>query len=227
MTKNQLYYFTKFTDFISRVLGPDYEVALHDISDRGGALVAIANSHISGRDLGAPLTEKTLQIIENREYEHKDYILHHFGLTDSGRMLSSSSMFIKDETGELLGLLCINFDDSRYRELSQKVFNLCHPDNFVENNFRFDESRIPQQAYVDDVERFHSSHSGSVTHAIGDIIRENNLSAEKLSLDEKLSIVEKLASDGAFLVKGAVKDAAKCLGCSQATIYRYLSRIKG
>ena len=36
MTDNQLHYFTKFSEFIGRVLGPDYEVALHDISDHGG-----------------------------------------------------------------------------------------------------------------------------------------------------------------------------------------------
>ena len=227
MTQNQLYYFTKIADFISRVLGPDYEVALHDISDRGGALVAIANGHISGRDLGAPLTEKALQIIANREYEDKDYILHHFGMTDSGKILSSSSMFIKDESGQLLGLLCISFDDSRYRELSQKVFNLCHPDTFVETNFRIDESRIPQRANSPDTEHFHSNQSKSITNAIRDILRENKLAADKLTLDEKMHIVEQLTAEGAFLVKGAVKDAANALGCSQATIYRYLSRVKG
>ena len=42
----------------------------------------------------------------------------------------------------------------------------------------------------------------------------------------KFEIIEELDSSGAFLVKGAVKDVAAILGCSQATIYRYLSNVK-
>ena len=192
MTNNQLHYFTKMTEFLGRVLGPDYEVALHDISHRDGNLVAIANNTVSNRTIGAPLTESTRRMIEERVYESKDYVLHRLGATDSGKPLSSSTMFIKDENGELLGLLCITFDDSRYRELSQKVFNLCHPDTFVETNFHFDENRVP----------------------------------DKLTLSQKMIIIEELDSSGAFLVKGAVKDVAAILGCSQATIYRYLSNVK-
>ena len=145
MTSNQLHYFTKITEFFGRVLGPDYEVALHDIDDQGGALVAIANGHISGRSIGQLASEKLLDIIENQEYEHSDFILHQYGMSPNDKILCSSTMFIKDEDGELVGALCINFDDSRYRKLSQKVFNLCHPDALVDTNFRFDASKVPSK----------------------------------------------------------------------------------
>ena len=42
-------------------------------------------------------------------------------------------MFIKDSNGNPIGLLCINFDDSRYMELHEKLFSLIHPGNFVKN----------------------------------------------------------------------------------------------
>ena len=41
-----------------------------------------------------------------------------------------------------------------------------------------------------------------------------------------MEIIEELDASGAFLVKGAVKEIARILGCSQATIYRYLSNVK-
>ena len=39
-------------------------------------------------------------------------------------------------------------------------------------------------------------------------------------------MMERLERDGVFLLKGAVKDASGALGISQASVYRYLSRIR-
>ena len=91
MTSDQLHYFTKITEFFGRVLGPDYEVALHDIDNQDGALVAIANSHISGRSIGQLASEKLLDIIERKEYEHNDFILHQYGMSPNGKILCSST----------------------------------------------------------------------------------------------------------------------------------------
>ena len=40
--------YARLTDFLGRALGPDYEVALHDLTDTNRSLIAIANGHISG-----------------------------------------------------------------------------------------------------------------------------------------------------------------------------------
>ena len=226
MTNNQLHYFTKMTEFLGRVLGPDYEVALHDISHRNGTLVAIANNTVSNRSIGAPLTDSTRKMIEDKVHESRDYVLHRLGATDSGSPLSSSTMFIKDENGDLLGLLCITFDDSRYRELSQRVFNLCHPDTFVETNFHFDENLVPDKLINANVEIFHSTIDSTATSMVNRIIKDKKYSSGKLTLSQKMEIIEELDASGAFLVKGAVKEIARILGCSQATIYRYLSNVK-
>ena len=202
MTDSQLHYFTKVAEFIGRVIGPDYEVALHDISDRGGSIVALANGHISGRSIGSPVSDRLRSIIDNRIYE-EDFILHEYGLTPSGKVLCSSSMFIKDVNGDLIGVMCINFDDSRYRELSQKVFNLCHPDSLVDTNFRFDESRVPAKM-SEQPNRLKQAPDGSAHDIITAELKKRNLNPDSLS----------------------VKDAAAIFGCSQATMYRHLSRIK-
>ena len=226
MTSNQLHYFTKITEFFGRVLGPDYEVALHDIDDQGGALVAIANGHISGRSIGQLASDKLLDIIENHEYEHSDFILHQYGMSPNRKILCSSTMFIKDEVGELIGALCINFDDSRYRELSQKVFNLCHPDALVDTNFRFDTTKVPLKAEGSRHSKLHSIPDGSAQEIILAQLKEQNLKPANMSLKDKLRFIAAMDSKGVFLIKGAVKDAAEIFGCSQATMYRHLSKIK-
>ncbi|MFR4415475.1 MAG: helix-turn-helix domain-containing protein [Butyricicoccus sp.] len=41
-----------------------------------------------------------------------------------------------------------------------------------------------------------------------------------------MQIIASLENGGIFLLKGAVKDVADALHCSQASVYRYLSQIK-
>lgn len=226
MTSTQLHYFTEITRFLGVTLGPDYEVALHDISNNNGALVAIANSHISGRRIGAPLPDSARKLIEEKYPEVDSFISHYYTLTDDKKVLRSSTMFIKDRTGNLLGLLCINFDDSRYRELSQKVLGLCHPDAFVDTNFDFDRSRLAAKEHTDHAVKAVSASGGNVSAMIIDILKSHGISGESLSFEEKMIVVKELDSRGAFLIKGAVKEIADLIGSSPASIYRYLSKLK-
>ena len=47
--------YMKLTEFLGLTLGPDYEVALHDLTNKDRSIIAIANNHISGRgDRRAP-----------------------------------------------------------------------------------------------------------------------------------------------------------------------------
>ena len=121
--------YARLTEFLGRALGPDYEVALHDLTDTNRSLIAIANGHISGRKPGAPLTNRALSILKDRSYEHSDYSVHDYGLSINGKELRSNTMFIKNGD-KLVGMLCINFDDSRYRAVSAEILGLCHPDAF-------------------------------------------------------------------------------------------------
>lgn len=156
-----LQHYIKLTEFLGKALGPDYEVALHDLTRKDRSIIAIANNYISGREVGAPLTNMSLSILRDKSYEHTDYHLHYYSINVNGKDLRSSTFFIKD-SGKLIGLLCINFDDSRYRAISDS---------------------------------------------------------------ERLQVITSLESAGIFLLKGAIKSAAAALGCSTASIYRYLSQI--
>ena len=46
-------------------------------------------------------------------------------------------------------------------------------------------------------------------------------------MEEKIRIVENLHRAGLFSMKGAVSEVAAQLGASEATVYRYLSKLKG
>lgn len=220
--------YVRLTEFLGRALGPDYEVALHDLTDKNRSVVAIANNHVSGRELGAPLTNVALQIIADKSYQSSHYRVHYRGVAENGKILRSSTLFIVDESGELIGLLCINFDGTRYHELSDRLLGLCHPDAFVETNFLFDEVRTRQAADTggEMIENLHGTIGGVTGGAVSDVLREMGVAADRLTQEEKMAVVGELNARGVFLLKGAVKEVAGALCCSQASVYRYLSKLK-
>lgn len=222
MTHPLLTHYIKLTEFLGHALGPDYEVALHDLTDKNRSIIAIANAQISGRKVGAPLTNMALQILMHKSYEHEDYKLHYRGISANGKSLRSSTLFIKDGE-QLIGMLCVNFDDSRYRNLNEVLLGLCHPDTFVRTNFSVVEKENSAETTA---ERFHNSIDAIAADAVARLLQELALTANRLTPEERLQIIIRLEGEGIFLLKGAVKDVAEALGCSSASVYRYLSQLK-
>ena len=216
--------YIKLTEFLGHALGPDYEVALHDLTDKDRSIVAIANNHVSGREVGAPLTNVALRILRDKSYENQDYILHYLGVSSSGKNLRSSTMFIKKD-GKLVGMLCINFDDSRYQAVSDALLRLCHPDQFVDTNFQVDAAAANQPDGAA-AERFPTSIHGVAADAVLHELARRGITASRLTVEERIQIISGLDEAGIFLLKGAVKDVADALECSQASVYRYLSLIR-
>lgn len=216
--------YMKLTEFLGIALGPDYEVALHDLTNRDRSIIAIANNHISGREIGAPLTNMALGILRDRSYEHSDYCLQYHGVSVNGKDLRSNTFFIKQD-GRLIGMLCINFDDSRYRELSDRILSLCHPDLFLTNVLP--KPGVPEAAEDHPApEKFRNSSDAVTVDAVNRELDRMGVVAERLTPEERLKVIAALESSGTFLLKGAVKSAAVSLHCSQASIYRYLSQVK-
>ena len=227
VTNALLQHYVKLTEFLGQALGPDYEVALHDLTDKNRSIIAIANNHVSGREIGAPLTNVALSILRDKSYETSDYRLHYYGVSINGKDLRSNTMFIK-QNGRLIGMLCINFDDSRYRAVSNQIMGLCHPDIFVEdvvNPAPQDADTVPPSTRPTP-EKFRNSTEAVATDAINRELEHLGVTAERLTSDERLKIIAALESNGIFLLKGAVKDVAAGLHCSQASVYRYLSQWK-
>lgn len=212
--------YVKLTEFLGAALGPDYEVALHDLTDKNRSVIAIANGYISGREVGAPLTNMALSVLKDESYEWQDYRLHYSGLSAAGNVLRSSTMFIKED-GKLIGMLCINFDDSRFQSFAQQVLTLCHPNQFVQA-----QDQPPEGADLPRPETFRNSTDAVTQDAIAHELGRLGVPADRLTSEERLQVISALEASGIFLLKGAVKDVAAGLGCSQASVYRYLSQIR-
>jgi len=219
MDREMKRHYTLLVDFLGKILGPDYEVALHELLDDSNEIIAIANGELTGRHLGSPLSNKMLEFLTSRLYETQDYVLRFESTSVTGKKLCSNSLFIKDPHGRLVGLLCINFDSSRYRELSARVMDLCGslltpgaPSGthlIVEN----DEHTYP------------SSIAGATASIVSSVIADYPVPVDRLTQDEKMEIMDALNRKGVFLLKGSVSHVARELHSSEASIYRYLGKL--
>ena len=73
-------YYKKLVDFLGEgVLGENAEVVLRDCRKPDHDIIAIANGHVSGRTIGAPITDFTLSILANEEWKEKDYVVNYEG----------------------------------------------------------------------------------------------------------------------------------------------------
>ncbi len=93
---------------IAETFGNNCEVVLHDFSLKPNSIIAIENGHVTGRGIGSPMTEASLQKVSKGDTGQD--IINYTGKSAEGRVLKSSTMFIHDEDDEVVGCFCINFD---------------------------------------------------------------------------------------------------------------------
>ncbi|MDR3215237.1 MAG: PAS domain-containing protein [Bacilli bacterium] len=220
-------------DFLELMLGPNYEIVLHDLTKNNGKIIKIANGHITGRKIGDPLTPYSLSIVKEETYKDKEFEVNYQAKAQSGRLLRSCTLFIKNENSDLIGLLCINFDDIKFLDLTEQLIQLIHPDEAIveRKNIQLERNEVTEviSESVNDV----------INNVINDVFYKDtkkNLLTEtsmtrkllvsNMSTTTRQNIIAALEQRGLFLIKGSVQEAAKELNCSMPSIYRYLNIIK-
>lgn len=216
MKENKLDQYRQLVSFLGQVLGPDYEVVLSDLH----SILAISNGQVSGRSVGGPLSDVALRILKTNRLSKDSCTLNYQGRGINGKLLRCSTFFLKAPGGRLEGLLCINFDDSRYHELAQSVFSLYHPDAYLQQNVQI--SQVSQSGS----ETFYSDLSTLIDDMFARVTCSSDLPDHRLPYRDKLNIVSSLYQNGVFSVKGTIPEVSARLGVSSATLYRYISKVK-
>ena len=215
--------YVPFVEFLGTFLGENCEVVLHDATSKEKSVLAIANEHISGRGVGAPLTDLALKFMVDEVYREKDWMMGYTTEGRNGHILHSATYFIKDSEGELLGMLCLNMDTSDMlaaRDLINKVIHSAGFDRSVRK-----EDFSSSQPEEEHSETFPKSMEDLTESLIVRVISDTNILPERMTSEEKMDVVSTLDERGVFMLKGAIKDVAKHLAVSEATVYRYLQKI--
>lgn len=213
-------YYKKLVDFLGEVLGENAEVVLRDCRKPDHDIIAIANGHVSGRTIGAPITDFTLSILANEEWKEKDYVVNYEGKAAPDKRLRSSTYFIREE-GKLVGQLCVNIDMTPYEQVMDRIRQLSGMGLMSDGGQSGIICSGPVENFSEDV--------------IGDMMKKAVITVvgssgakvrERLTQKEKIEIIGELNRAGLFQLKGAVGAVAEYLYCSEASVYRYQSKIQ-
>ncbi|SFM14677.1 helix-turn-helix transcriptional regulator [Pelosinus propionicus] len=202
--------------FLGKCLGDNAEIVLHDLTDNEHSIIAIENSHVTDRTIGAPITMFALNKLKEMEHTDQSSILNYKGTSRKGVPLRSSSFIIRDTQDRPIGMLCINIDISDYIRAEETLKKL----SFIP------ELHTIKKPLHDLHENFPNSVSDLVSDAIKEVLGDETITPSKrLSIAEKIKIVDHLSKKGLFLVKGAISEVATQLATSEVTIYRYINKI--
>lgn len=198
--------------FLGQALGPDYEVALHDLTSETGAVAVLANGGVTGQSLGAPLRGMARRFVQDGLWRTREFVAGYQAESTARGRLRASALFIRDGE-ELIGMLCLYFDAAKYSRMAQELLALCG----LHGEGSRGAGAEPLTAALPD----------TVRAAVEEVTGRAGLPPERLTMEEKIRIVETLHRAGLFSMKGAVSEVAAQLGASEATVYRYLSKLKG
>ncbi|WP_462411529.1 helix-turn-helix transcriptional regulator [Neobacillus sp. Marseille-QA0830] len=221
---HQLQPFIPLVEFLGSVMGSHCEIVLHDVSNVENSIVAISNSHISNRKVGGSLTDLALKVLKNKSNLEKDFLINYSGKTQDGKIVRSSTFFIKDDIGDVVGMLCVNMDVSQLVNTRNLIDTLINGSQDLPSNGLYLNGKSLEESEKP-IEDFHTSIEDLTTSIILQTLSEAKISPDRMSPDEKMEIVKQLNEKGVFLIKGAVAEVAVHMCTSEATIYRYLNKI--
>lgn len=197
-------------DSLSKMLGSQYEVVLHDLERKDSSLVALSGN-LTKRKLGSPITSYILRLLKKHGNDAPDQI-NYRSMNKDGRTMRSTTMFIRDESGAIIGCLCINQDLTDAEQGLKLLKELCM--------FQDQNSEDPHGEY------FASDIPDVLQNLVLTELEPYGRPPIKMAKDEKFAIVTRLEAKGVFDVKGSVEFVANCFGSSQFTIYNYLKQIR-
>ncbi|HEY9593423.1 MAG TPA: PAS domain-containing protein [Spirochaetia bacterium] len=183
---------------IAVVCGQHCEVVLHSLHDLRHSVVKIVNSHVTGRSVGAPVTDFGLEILERSKLGDSDVIGPYF-TTSFGKTLRSMTMIIRNARRVPIGFLCVNMD------LSTPLIDVLG--GLLPN-------RAPSAS--ESVERFPTSLDELIDQALA------TMRGLEAGPERNKKIIQGLYEKGIFNLKGSVEDVAAKLGISMHTIYYHL-----
>ncbi len=199
----------KMADAVVTVFGRNCEAVVHDLTELQHSLVYIAGS-VTGRKIGAPATNLLVSKIKGSDDMVSD-VNNYRTTTDDGRILKSSTIFIRDSKEQVVGAFCINFDTTEFFNAAQALSPFF---NHEENT-----NGVSEETFAKSVEETIETFFNQAVIAIGK-------HPSTMSTDEKIHLVEHLENHGTFNLKGAVEKIAAMTGVTKFTIYNYLKKIR-
>ncbi len=194
---------------IAAQFGSNCEVAIHDLSrDPDRSIVFIANGHVSGRKVGDGASNVVMEQLRTQDPEPKDHLCY-LTKTPDGKILKSSTVYIRDRKGKVSAILAINYDISRLILMEEALHDLTSTGE-----------EIPAEP-----ERI-----TNVSDLLDELIQQSvalvGKPAAVMNKEDKVKAIQFLSQNGAFLITKSGDKVAKYFGISKYTLYSYIDMNK-
>ena len=187
--------------------GQNCEIVIHDLGkeDLEHCIVHIENGQVSNRSLGGGPSHVVLETLQKNPDDLKDH-LGYLTRTDDGRILKSSTRYIRDEHNQIRYILSINYDITGLLAVENAIRPLTEADSPA--------NKEPEK----------------ITHNVNDLL--DDLIEQSVALvgkpvalmtkDDKVTAIEFLNNAGAFLITKSGDKVSKYFGISKYTLYSYI-----
>lgn len=217
--------YLSFIDFLSHIFGINTEIVLHEISigfDGYKASIVYIKNSVSGRGVGSPGTDFLMNIISSKKYRETDFLVNYTGKSMNGVFLNSSSFFIKDDEGELIGMICVNTDKTNLKNIEKSLkmtLDLIKPFiNPIPETISSSEEIVNENLYLTIENLIDQEFIEVVGIAYDESI--------KLTKNQKIRIIKRLYTKGFFDLKDSVSKIASYFNMAEVSIYKYLQEIR-
>ncbi|MBB6561823.1 putative transcriptional regulator YheO [Acidovorax soli] len=184
---------------LAATFAPFCEVVVHDLLDPGQSILAIHNN-LSGRAVGEPTTELGLARIADPDYPQ--VIANYANQFADGRQAKSTSVGIKDSSGQYIAALCLNVDLTQFRSLQSMVGQF----TAIDGDTGLTESLDPAGAEA-------------IRQRIDQFAARLSTAPRALKAAERRALLRELRESGSLEVRRAMEVVAQHLGVSRATVY--------
>ena len=199
---------------IAAQFGSNCEVVVHDLSRHADhTIVAIENGHVTGRKVGDGASYVVIEQLATNDPQPRDHLCY-LTKTPDGKILKSSTIYIRNSSGKVTGIMAINFDISSLLMVEHALSAL---------------TSVPERAEKAGQERITVI---NVNDLLEDLIEQSVALVGKpvalMTKEDKIKAIHFLNTNGAMLITKSGDKIAKHFGISKYTLYSYLdSKVGG
>ena len=194
--------------------GNNCEIVIHDLRNEKleSSVVYIENGHVSNRKLGDGPSGVVLETLSRDPSRIKDKFSY-LTQTEDGRILKSSTMYIREDDGSISYIFSLNYDITALLTIETAISSITGTEHTAKKEKDLDDNK-PQ----------------TITHNVNELL--DKLIEQALALvgkpvalmnkDDKVAVVQYLNNAGAFLITKSGDKIANLLGISKFTLYSYM-----
>ena len=190
--------------------GPNCEVVVHDLTggENAPSIVCIENGHVTGRKVGDGPSHVALEALRGDRGHMEDH-LSYLTRTRDGKILKSSTIYIRDESGEAVGIFSINYDITKMLAMEEGLK-------------QFTAAEQPAQG----PEPIARNVSEVLEELIAQSVRLVGKPVALMTKEDKVKAIRFLSDAGAFLITKSGDKVCKFFGISKYTLYSYIDEAK-